>query len=174
MVERSCLGVGSELGVTSADGLTIVLADLAQSVVAAQAPEQVELLAAVTARWESGEVPGRRRWGWTGGSVGSGIEPVVLSNLIYPLLTGTLAQVLGSAAVEGWRRRWWRHRRRGSDLPSVPRVQVTLDVDQIEAVRVASVAHGMALGLSEARATILADAVHGVLCRALAKSGRQA
>lgn len=38
------------------------------------------------------------------GSVGSGLEPTVLSDLIYPLFTGTFAQVLGSAAVTGWRR----------------------------------------------------------------------
>jgi hypothetical protein len=93
-----------------AGDVTIVLADLARGAVTATAPEQLELLAAVTAGWEAGDIPGRRRWGWMGGGVGSGIEPVVTSEIIYPLLTGTLGQVLGTAAITGQQR--WRRRRR--------------------------------------------------------------
>ena len=158
-------------GEASVRRLTIVLADLARDVVAATAAEQVELLAAVTDRWEAGDVPGRRRWGWMGGSVGSGIDPAATSEIIYPLLTGTLAQVLGTGAVVGWRRRW--RRRRHSEVPAVPRTQVTLDADQIELLRSACISHGVALGLSRSKATILADAVHGALCRAMAETHRQ-
>jgi hypothetical protein len=149
----------------------IALADLAHDMVAAEAPRQLELLAAVTARWEAGNVPGRRLGQWTGGSVGSGIAPVVTSDIIYPLLTGTLAQVLGSAAVVGFRRRWWR--RRSGSIPPVPRVLVTLDAAQIDAVRAECISHGVRLGLSRSKATVLADAMYGVLSRTIAESQQQ-
>lgn len=145
MADSAHLGVGSESGNTSAGRLTIMLADLALSVVAGEAPEQVELLAEVTARWEAGYAPGRWCWGWMSGSVDFGIDPTVLSDLIYPLLVGTFAQVLGEVTLTGWKRR-----RRRSGLRSVPRAQVTLGADQIEEVLAACTAHGMTLGLSEA------------------------
>jgi hypothetical protein len=148
-----------------ADQLVITQADVAEGVIRAIAPDQLGLLAAVTAEWDAGRAPGRRRWGWLGGSIGSGIEPAVLTDVIYPLLTGTFAQVLGTAAISGWQqRRWWR--RRGRRLLSAPRAQVTLDVGQLDAVRAACVAHGMTLGLSKAKATVLADALQGVLRQA--------
>jgi hypothetical protein len=150
----------------------IALADLAHDMIAAEAPRQLELLAAVTVRWEAGDVPAQRRRWWTGGSVGSGIHPNVASDIVYPLLTGTLAQVLGNAAVGGFRWRWWR--RRPDSVPPVPRVLVTLDAAQIDAVRTECVSHGMRLGLSRSKATVLADAMYGVLSRALAESQRQA
>jgi hypothetical protein len=148
-----------------ADQVIITQADVAEGVIRAVAPDQLDLLAAVTAEWDAGRAPGRRRWGWLGGSIGSGIEPAVLTDVIYPLLTGTFAQALGTAAISGWRRRrWWR--RRGRRALSGPRAQVTLDVGQLDAVRAACVTHGMTLGLSKAKATVLADAMQGVLRQA--------
>lgn len=150
--------------------VTIALADLARGVVATSAPEQMELLALVTARWEAGLGPGSRRRGRLGGSVGSGIDPLLTSEIIYPLLTGAFAQILGTAAVAGWRRRWWRHHQ-PAEVPAVPAVRVTLEAGQLEAVRAACVAHGRPLGLSKARAVLLADAIYGVLCQAMDDSG---
>jgi hypothetical protein len=90
------------------------------------------------------------------------VQPWVLADLVYPLLAGTFAQVLGASAFARLqRRRWWRRKR-----AVVPSALITLNLEQIERARAACIAHGMTLGLSEAEATMLADAVHGALRRA--------
>ena len=117
----------------------------------------------VTAEWQAGKDPRKPSEGWSGGSVRlGGSDPSVLGDVILPLLTGTAAQVLGAAGFAGLqRRRWWRRRSRA------PRpAQLVLDVDRIDEIRDACIAHGMTLGLNEAEATMLADAVQGVLRRA--------
>lgn len=137
----------------------MTIADLARLVVGEVEPGQLDYLELVTDAWESGATP-RRAWAWTGGTVGSGVQPWVLADLVYPLLAGTFAQVLGAAAFARLqRRRWWWRKR---VVPSAP---ITLTSEQIERARAACVAHGMTLGLSEAEATLLADAVHGALRR---------
>jgi hypothetical protein len=139
---------------------TILLADLARSVIEVTDPQQLELFAEVTDRWAAGFAPGARR-GRLGGSIGSGISAALTSELIYPLLIGALSPVLGNAVQTGWRR--WR---RPKPVPDVPSVVVTLDAGQFEAVKAACVSHGMALGLSKAKATVLAEAVHSALRQA--------
>ncbi|WP_246018919.1 hypothetical protein [Saccharothrix australiensis] len=140
---------------------TATIADLARHVVRAVEPEQADYLELVTASWESG-AGSRRTPAWTGGTVGSGVQPAVLADLVYPLLAGTFAQVLGASAFAALqRRRWWRRKR-----AVVPSTRITLTAEQVERARAAVVAHGMTLGLSEAEATMLADAVHGALRRA--------
>jgi hypothetical protein len=152
--------------------VTIVLGDLAREAVNATASDQLDLLAEVTARWEAGRAPGRWRYGWLGGSVDSGFEHVVTSDIIYPLLSGTLSQILGTAVVaRPWRRRLLRGRH--LDTPPLPQVQVVLDADQIVAFRSVCISHGMTLGLSKTKATILADAIQGALSQAMAASRQE-
>ncbi len=144
--------------------LVIGLADLAQEVVAEVAPGQLPYLALVTAEWAAGRDPRKPAGAWTGGEIGlGGTDPSVLSDIIYPLLTGTAAQVLGAAGFAGLqRRRWWRRRRRAT-TPT----QLALDVDRIDEVRDACLVHGQTLGLNEAEAALLADAVEAALRRAV-------
>jgi hypothetical protein len=168
MVDGSHSGVNDQADGRSTGRVTIVLGDLAREVVNATAPEQMDLFTEVTAQWEAGRIPGRQRHGWLGGSVGSGFAHTLTCQIIYPLLSGTLSQVLGTAVVaRPWRR--WRRRRHG-DVPPLPQVQVVLDADQIAAFRSICISHGMTLGLSKAKATVLADAVHGALSQAMAAS----
>lgn len=152
---------------------TILLADLARGVVVAVAPEELELFAIVSDRWAAGLMPGRRR-GPRGGSIGSGISAALTSELVYPLLIGALSPLLGNTVAAGWQRqrRWWR-RRRPKPRPSLPSATVTIDVAQLEAVREACITYGATLGLSKAKATVLAEAVYGVL-RQTADSGDDA
>lgn len=171
MVNGSHSDVNDRAGGRPAGRVTIVLGDLALEVVTLTAPEQMDLFAEVTARWEADRGPGRRRSGWLGGSVGSGFEHLVTSEIIYPLLSGTLSQVLGTAVVALRCRRW--RRRRHHDAPPLPRIQVALDADQIAAFRSVCIAHGVTLGLSKAKATVLADAIHGALVQAMAASGQE-
>jgi hypothetical protein len=139
----------------------ITIADLARHVVGQVEPAQLDYLELVTADRERGGAAQASRT-WTGGTVGSGVQPWVLADLVYPLLTGTFAQVLGAAAFARLqRRRWWRRKR---DLP--PSALITLTAEQVDQARAACISHGMTLGLSEAEATMLADAVHGALRRA--------
>jgi hypothetical protein len=153
---------------TADDRVVITLADLAHGIVLAEAPDQLELLAAVTARWDAGAVFTRKRSGSLGGSVGSGIEPTILVDLVYPLLTGTLAQVLRSGIVAGWRRRkWWRRRQ---IVQPTPQTVVMLSATQVKDVRAVCPIHAMALGCPEGKANALADAMYGVLCQAMAGS----
>ncbi|MEU7903384.1 hypothetical protein [Actinoplanes sp. NPDC049118] len=155
--------------------MTVELGRLGHAAVIAVAPDQLDLYTAATARWDAGA--GRRRRGWTGGSVGSGIEPVLLAEVVGPVLLGAAAEVLGAATVAAWGRRrrwfrrgWWSRRRR--DAEALPRTRVTLDAEQAEALRSACVRHGTTLGLSPAEAAMLADAVHGAVCQALAEAER--
>lgn len=138
----------------------MTIAALARHVVGKIEPAQLDYLDLVTADREGrGTAPGSRNW--TGGTVGSGVQPWVLADLVYPLLAGTFAQVLGATAFARLqRRRWWRRKR---EVP--PSARIFLTPEQVERARTACVEHGMTLGLSEAEATMLADAVHGALQR---------
>jgi hypothetical protein len=148
---------------------TISLAEMAEAVISEAAPDQSELLGPVTASWRAGKVPGGS-WGWIGGSVGSGVTTAVAVDIIYPLLTGSLAQVLGTAVIAG-SQRWWRPK--GRHARRIPDTRVRVDADQVMQVRSACVAHGRALGLTEAESKVLADALEGVLRREIAGSQAQ-
>lgn len=139
----------------------MTIADLARHVVGEVEPTQLDYLELVTADREGRGAPRGSRT-WNGGTVGSGVQPWVLADLVYPLLAGTFAQVLGAAAFARLqRRRWWRRKR-----AVVPSARIVLTPEQVERARAACIAHGMTLGLSESEATMLADAVHGALRRA--------
>jgi hypothetical protein len=139
--------------------LRIPLVDLARAAVTQVVPEQKDYFELVTAAWDDGVRPSGGGAGWTGGSVRSGVDPSVLSDVIYPLLTGTIAQIVGAAGFAGLRRkRWWRRSRK-----QVTSAVVEVPISQLDQVREVCVTHGTTLGLSVAEATMLADAVYGVL-----------
>lgn len=147
----------------------ISLAEMAEAVISEAAPDQRELLGPVTASWRAGKVPGGS-WAWLGGSVGSGVTSAVAVDIIYPLLSGTLAQVLGTAVIAGsqrWRRPKGRHARR------IPDTRVRVGADQVTQIRSACLSHGRALGLTEAESKVLADALEGVLQRSLTRPQAQ-
>ncbi|MEV6648812.1 hypothetical protein [Amycolatopsis sp. NPDC051371] len=158
-------GAGRE-GVVLPARITVELADLAREVVAEVAPDQLPYFALVTAEWTAGKEPRKPAGAWSGGEIGLGTDLPLLSNIIFTVLTGTAGQVLGAAGFAGLqRRRWWRRRRTARPA------QLVLDVDRIDEIRDACIVHAQTLGLNEAEATLLSDAVHGVLRRA-ADGGR--
>jgi hypothetical protein len=141
----------------------VTFPDLATEVVGLVAPQELELLPEVTAAWLNGQANAARTGSHLGGSVGFGVGPELLCSVVYPVLTGAFAQVLGTAAL-GWRprRAWWRRRPR-------PRLEVPpLDADQAAAVRAACLDSATAAGLSARRAALLADAVYGRLLQGVA------
>lgn len=161
--------LSDDAGRTPPAPLEISVAELAREVVGRVAPGQSEYLELVIAARERDAGRVRRPAGWTGGAVGSGGTGLdVVANVVIPLLTGTVTQVWGAAAFAGLqRRRWWRRAPR-----PVPSTRVVLAADRIDEAHTACVKHGMTLGLSEAEAVLLADAVEGVLRRGAA--GRDA
>jgi hypothetical protein len=52
---------------------------------------------AVAAAWLSGDLPGRRRRREPGAAVGFGIDSVLLSELVFPIITGAFGQVLATS-----------------------------------------------------------------------------
>ncbi|MBM7773889.1 hypothetical protein JOD54_004093 [Actinokineospora baliensis] len=145
--------------VSSTAPTTVALSHLAQRIVTEVAPDQGDYLQAVTAALETGD----RRARLLGGAVGSGVEPTVLADLIYPLLTGTVAQVLGAAGFAAvQRRKRWRRKNKGGPRPSTT---ISITAAQIAPMREACLAHGQVLGLSPEEATLLADALERALLR---------
>ena len=136
----------------------VTFLDLAAEVVGLVAPQELELLPEVTAAWLDGRAAQSRMRGQLGGSVGFGVGPDLLSAVVYPILTGAFAQVLGTAVLDWRARRGWMGRRRASQ-PAVP----TIRADQAAAVRAACLDRALAMGLSQRRAALLADAVYGRL-----------
>ena len=99
--------------------------------------------------------------GWTGGSVGIGVDPVVLSEVIFPVLTGAVAQIMGTAAGSWWQR----VRRRRTAVALSPETVVTISAAQLEQIKAECVRSARALGMLPAKAQVLGDAVLGVLSR---------
>jgi len=138
----------------------LTLPEVARRVVTDVAPDELELLPATTQAWLSG-TEGGRWWRALAGSIGFGAGPELVSQLVYPILAGGLAQVVGTALV-GWRPQHLlqRLRRRRRD-PEVP----PLTPEQIEAVRRACLDRARAAGLGKGRSELLADSVYAALTR---------
>jgi hypothetical protein len=133
----------------------LVLSVLAHRIVMALEPDQEALLEGVTDRWRAGREGGGT--GSSGGSVGFGVDPSVLSEVVYPVIVGTFAQVLGSAAFEALRdaaRKRLRRRR----VP-VPDVVVPVDDDLVARIRKACEEQGIAEGMTAEDAARLAEAM---------------
>jgi hypothetical protein len=146
----------------------VTVSDLAEAAVTAVAPAEAELLSEVTSAWMRGDLSGSRAGRWMGGSVGFGLDPQLTVMLIYPILTGAVAQVLGDGARSGWQRLWARLRRR-RERPTVELPDSLFS--RAERVRDACLEQARAAGVPEDRAALIADAVYGRLVRAGAGSG---
>jgi hypothetical protein len=148
--------------------MAVSVPDLAAAALGAVAPAEVELLPDVTAAWQRGDLSRSTSGQWLGGSVGFGLDPQLTVMVIYPILTGALAQVMGESAVTGWRRLWQRVRRRGNQRPvELPDSAVA----EAERLRDACLTQALAAGVPDDRAHLIADAVYGRLVRARADSG---
>lgn len=143
----------------------VTVPELAEAVVSALAPQELELLPEVTAAWRAGDLAGAKRGKWLGGSIGFGVDPGLTVMVIYPIITGAMTQLMGTVATSGWQRLVRRLRRR---RPKPPMLLSAAVLDQAEQMRTACVSRALAAGLPEARATLIADAVYGYLVRTAA------
>jgi hypothetical protein len=90
---------GAQAASVSADWVT----DVAREVTRALAPQELAVFGAVADRWASGGAQrGRRRMPWA--AVGFGVDAVLLGELVVPVLTGAIGEVLGNFT--------WEHRPR--------------------------------------------------------------
>src|SRR5262245_37643233 len=150
------MGVGVAEGAETGQGgesvsRVVMVPELAEVVVAAVAPDELELLPEVTAAWRAGDLAGVKGGKWLGGSVGFGVDPGLTAMVIYPIITGAMSQLMGTVAMSGWQRLVDRLRR---SRPKPPMVLSSTILVQAEQMRAACVSQALAAGLPEARATL--------------------
>lgn len=141
------------------------LHDVVHQVVAEVAPQELEVLPLLERKWSAGRLTGRRRR-WAGGSVGFGLDPVLVAQALLTVLGGALSEVIGTATVSGVR--GWRRGRRRRTAPPPDRIPVSPPASfQAQGFRDDCVAHLTTAGLSRKSAELAADAALGVLLRQL-------
>jgi hypothetical protein len=149
---------------------------LARNVIGQVAPEELGVFDTAAQEWSSGN--DRRRKGKSpGASVGFGLEAVLLSQLIFPIITGALGDVLGTGITDRAKPRGRAARRAAKTSASAGAADATagqaeadgngagglpaLSPAQLEALRAACTQHATTLGLASDKAQLLADAVVG-------------
>jgi hypothetical protein len=137
--------------------MSLTYPELVHQVISEVAPAELELLPEVTAVWLDGE--GSSGTGAKGGSIGIGLDPSLITLVVYPVVAGAVASVLGDTAIEG--RRWAFRRRK----PRAPVEVPPLSAEQLDAVGEAVRVRAADVGLTKKKAGLLADAVCGALAR---------
>lgn len=160
---------------------TAQVVEVAHEVIRQQAPEELRVFDAVAAAWAAAGQINRRRGRIPSAAVGSGVEALMLAEIVFPLITNALGQVLGTLAVERIRRPRRPEARSeaarevpGRKTPTSPTSPVRgasghdvhLSKQQAEAFRVACRSDAIAFGLAPSEADLLADACLGALISA--------
>ncbi|MEU8611166.1 hypothetical protein AB0C29_24585 [Actinoplanes sp. NPDC048791] len=150
-----------QFGVESVDqasvtGASFEVVEMARTGVARIASEELPLFDSVAQAWLAGKI-GRRadRRRPPGGTARIGIPSELDIQLVFDVIAGTLATVLGEAGYAGLRGRRWPRRR------SRPQPRVMIDPGQQAELHATCVAHAQELGLSKRKAVLLADSVFG-------------
>jgi hypothetical protein len=147
---------GGDAGSLSAEQVV----EIARAVVRELEPEELPVFDGVADAWRR---DGRKRGRLVkapGASVGFGLEAVLLSQLVFPIIAAAAGEVLGGISedrLQARRRRSARH----DDAKDIKPSAVT--GPQALALHDACQRHARALGMSAARAALLADAVVGSL-----------
>ncbi len=154
----------------------------AREVVRQLEPEELVVFDAAAESWLSGDLPGRRRQREPGAAVGFGIETVLLSELVFPVITGALGQVLGTSITPMTERlRFGRRKARQLAAPAADPAggrpgghggqEARLTAGQLRDVHDACQRDAAELGMAPARAALLADAVVGALSATSGRTG---
>lgn len=160
----------AKAGPLSADQVT----EVARDVIRQLAPEELAVFDSVAEAWMADG--GRQRQGKSPGtSVGFGVEEVLLTELTFPIIAAAVGEVLGNFAEERVRVRVKRRKKRRPDAATVQAdgtgatkssesaARDVLTGEQAQAIRDACERHARTLGMSAAKAKVLADAVLGSL-----------
>jgi len=131
------------------------------------APGELVVFDAVADSWAQGDWP-RRRKRRPGSAVGFGVEGILLSELVFPVITGALVQVLGTVLTEQLSRRRRKRAAPAAETAAAagPRTdggRVMLTGPQARKFHDACLSHARTLGLPPAKAALLADACLGAV-----------
>jgi hypothetical protein len=145
--------------------------EAAREVVRQLEPEELVVFDATAEAWLAGDLQRRGRQREPGAAVGFGIEAVLLSELVFPIIAGAMSQVLGTAVTPvAERLRFRRHKDRQAAAGSAAESPggngdqaAVLTAGQLRDVHDACQRDAAAMGLTPARAALLADAVVGTL-----------
>jgi hypothetical protein len=161
---------------TSAPSLSAAqVTEVVRDVIRQLAPEELPVFDSVADAWLAGGRRQRRSGKSPGAAVGFGVETLLLTELAFPIITGALSEVLGDAAKDRLRVRMRRLARRpatkangkpvaaGAGKSSASPAHDLLTSQQARAVGDACERHARTLGMSPAKAKLLADAVLGSL-----------
>lgn len=139
--------------------------DIAGEVVGQVEPEELVVFGAVAESWLSGSLAGRGRRREPGAAVGFGVEAVLFSQFVFPIITGALGQVLGTPLTE--RMHFGRHSRRqptaGDSHGEVAGDKMALTAEQLRTIHDICQGDATTLGMAASKARLLADAVVGSL-----------
>jgi hypothetical protein len=155
----------------------VEVTEVVRDVTAQLAPEELAVFDTVADAWWSDEIRhhGPRRT--PGAAVGFGVEAMLLSQLAFPIITGAVGEVLGTVVKDRIRRP-----RRPASRPATTAAEESAVIDakttgeradndarltrqQMLNLHAACRRHGVAEGLSPARAEQLADAFLDALPR---------
>jgi hypothetical protein len=154
----------------------VQVSEVVREVIRQLAPEELPVFGSMADDWLS---EGQRRWRSgkpPGAAVGFGVETLLLTQLAFPIITAAIGEVLGDVAEDRVRLRTRRRAGRRAATAEVrpaagPRAGKSserpahdvLTSDQVRALHDACERHAMVLGMSAAKAALLADAFLGAL-----------
>jgi hypothetical protein len=148
------------------------IVEVARAVVRELEPEEIPVFDQVADAWLKDGRKRRRSGKAPGASVGFGIESVLLSQLVLPIIAAAVGEVLGGITRDRLQeRRKARHSAAAELKPAASGPVRTsesaaydaLTRQQVDALHDACQAHARTLGLSRKKAVLLADAVRGTL-----------
>lgn len=149
-----------------------VVTDVVRQVVGELAPEELEVVDGVAEAWQTDEFstgPSKRS---PGAAVGFGVDEVLLSQLLFPIVSGAIGDVLGTIALEPARLKRKKALKAGAGAEPAggsaadPVLAVPpLTKEQADDLHSACLRHARALRLPPAKAALMADAVVGSMTR---------
>lgn len=161
--------------------LATKVVDVAREVVRQLEPEELAVFDDIAEFWVSGRSRGRRRGREPGAAVGFGIEAVLLSELLFPIISGALGQTLGTSITERAGHRLRLTRKAAVNAAAAApaggagggRVSedARLTVEQLRSVHEVCLRDAATLGMTPEKALLLADAVVGALSATPGRSG---
>lgn len=159
----------------------VQISEVVRDVIRQLAPEELPVFDSMADDWLSS---GQRRWRSgkpPGAAVGFGIENLLLTQLAFPIITAVIGGVLGNVGEDQgrlWIRRRARRRATTAGVKAAdPRAGKSgerpahdmLTSDEVRALHDACERDARAVGISAAKATLLADAFLGALSSRLGR-----
>jgi hypothetical protein len=150
------------------------IVDIAREVVRQLEPEELVVFDAVAESWRSGTLAARRRRREPGSAIGFGVDAVLFSQLIFPIIAAALGQVLGTSLTDRMHsgRDSATRPAAGDGRGAVAGHNIALTVDELRAIHEICQRDAATVGLAPSKARLLADAVVGALSATPGRAGQ--